>query len=1510
LIGRLSATLQATTDLAEPAATARGTLRVDSFDGQWNQLPFGLVMPAAFAFGGQRVQVQQLALAAQGSTVQVTGELPMTAAAGEGELDVQARLDLATLVGYVPDARLRANGTAAVTGHIRGTLTAIDPELTLSVDKAELSSDTVKPGISNLTLRAAVNHGEAVVEQLTANWGTAMIEASARVPLALVPPLPVEIPREAGAAMLKASVTGLDVATIPGAPAGLTGRITAQADGEGTSVTDLRGVTGQLTFSELELGFRTVSLAQDQPATVALSDGVATIERLRLAGSAGMLTASGRVGLTGERTIDARADGNVDLAVLSIVTDAVRASGPVTLALAAGGTISQPDLNGTIDLADGAMTLDEPRIAADNLTAHVALAGSRISLDSLSGQLNGGTLEASGTAVLADGSLADVDLKAATRGFAFDAPLELRSLSDSDLRLHKVGDEFVVDGKVTISDAGLTGDINFDTGLLAAVTARRQLDLTESRNPLLERVRFNVNVVTTEPILLDNNLAKAEVTGDVRVLGTPYETGLTGRLTLEQGGQLTLNERQYLVERGLITFLDERRIQPSFDLELNTTVNPYEITLTVSGMPGETDTTLTASPMLPEPDIMALLVTGRTLDDMRGEEGDVAREQILSYLAGRIGSTLGRGIEKATGLSEVRIEPNLIANETDPSARLTVGQDLSDEFRLVYSTNLTDSSDQIWVAQYDVTRRFQTRAVRQSDGSYRGDFRHDVRFGGHPEPRRERREPLTVGTIRISGTTGTDEADVRSHLRATEGESYDYFAVRRGVERIERAYLERGYLQAKVRISRMRTDDEINLDVRITPGPPVTLQFTGAMPPSKIQDRVREQWRRGVFDAQRIDDGARVLQEWLQSERHLQAKVHGMVQEQGARRAVTFAVEPGPQSEKIVLAFEGAQAVDPDVLQKIIDEQELEPKLFTDPLVVTELLRRYYREQAYLSAKVDTPRVEFDGPIARVVLMITEGPHFVTKAVTVTGNRVYDSAQLTAELPLVAGDSFLPAVAERSLDHIRDVYWRRGYNDVRSDYDLIINRDTGEVQVTFRITEGLQTVVAGIDVTGNHKIREQLVREELQVTPQQPLDLAALGRSRKALYDVGAFSIVDITREPVTSADASGTPAAVPTSDGAPAPKASTDSAPAAKASTGGAAEADATKPVEVHVNVREVQPIQIGYGASYDTERGAGGIFDIANYNSLGRGRVIGLRSRYDGQVREVRGYLSQPSWRDWPVKTTASIYYREDRAPETTLTRGFVFDRRGVSVQQEKELRNAYVWTYGVRYERVRTFTGELDNPESEVTVSPFTSTFTREQRDDVLDASRGSFTSNAFSVSPPWLGVDGAYIKYFGQYFHYIPLQRVRRKPLTNELLRPRLVFATGVRVGLADGLGGRPVPLAERFFAGGSTTLRGFEQNTVGPISLTRVPLGGEAMLVLNNEIRVPLVSIVDGVGFVDIGNVFPNVRDFSFTDLRQSAGIGLRVRTPWFLVRGDLGFPLDRRPGEPRSRFFFSIGQAF
>jgi outer membrane protein assembly factor BamA len=350
---------------------------------------------------------------------------------------------------------------------------------------------------------------------------------------------------------------------------------------------------------------------------------------------------------------------------------------------------------------------------------------------------------------------------------------------------------------------------------------------------------------------------------------------------------------------------------------------------------------------------------------------------------------------------------------------------------------------------------------------------------------------------------------------------------------------------------------------------------------------------------------------------------------------------------------------------------------------------------------------------------------------------------------------------------------------------------------------------------------------------------------------------------------------------------------------------------VRVNVAVRETQPFQIRYGVLFDTERGPGGILDISNHNSLGGARVIGLQSRYDSQVREARLYLNQPSLRPRPVESTASTYYRAERNPATDQANAFNIDRLGVMIQQERRLRDEYVWSYGYRFERARTYQPGLNDPLPPfVNVSPLTSTITRETRDEPLDAAQGSFLSQAFSFSPEILGSDVRFLKYFGQYFHYFPLQAPKRKRFTNEILRPRTVYAVGVRLGLANGLGGQDVPLSERFLAGGATTLRGFQQNAVGPVGPDGVPLGGEAMFVLNNELRFPLIGIVDGVVFADVGNVFASVSDFSLTDLRKSGGIGLRLRTPWLLVRLDYGVPFDRRTGEAKSRFFFSIGQAF
>ena len=264
-----------------------------------------------------------------------------------------------------------------------------------------------------------------------------------------------------------------------------------------------------------------------------------------------------------------------------------------------------------------------------------------------------------------------------------------------------------------------------------------------------------------------------------------------------------MNARRYEVERGVITFVDDRRIVPSIDLVLNTKASNYDVRIAVTGTPGKTETSWTSEPPLPEPDIMALVVTGRTVDEMRGEESEVAKVQALSYLTGRVGSKFGRGLERATGISEVRIEPVLIANETDPTARLTVGQNVTDQVKLIYSTNLADSNDQIWVAEYDVTRRFQMRGVRErDDDSYRVDFRHDLRFGGDPAPRRQSRHRPTIASLTVTADAGLDEASLRKLFKLKVGDAYEFFAARTGLERIEAHYLDAGYLQSRVRLDR------------------------------------------------------------------------------------------------------------------------------------------------------------------------------------------------------------------------------------------------------------------------------------------------------------------------------------------------------------------------------------------------------------------------------------------------------------------------------------------------------------------------------------------------------------------------------------------------------------------------------------------------------------------------------------------------------------------------------------
>ena len=183
----------------------------------------------------------------------------------------------------------------------------------------------------------------------------------------------------------------------------------------------------------------------------------------------------------------------------------------------------------------------------------------------------------------------------------------------------------------------------------------------------------------------------------------------------------------------------------------------------------------------------------------------------------------------------------------------------------------------------------------------------------------------------------------------------------------------------------------------------------------------------------------------------------------------------------------------------------------------------------------------------------------------------------------------------------------------------------------------------------------------------------------------------------------------------------------------------------------------------------------------------------------------------------------------------------------------------------------------------------------RDDVFDASRGWFHSSSLEYAPESLGSQFRFTKYSVQQFHYWPIGR-------------EIVVATAARAALAQAFG-QDLDLRERFFAGDGNTVRGYRQDSLGPLFRGQ-PDGGNALVVLNQEVRFPIFGITRGVGFVDAGNVFPLLENFDITDLKVGAGIGLRLATPFGLFRFDFATPLSKIEDERRSRFFFSIGQIF
>ena len=1473
----ISGVLEGTLQGSGPLSTWQSLdarIRLEKFSAVVNRQEIDSVTPVEVGLSNGTVRVTPSRIRVGEAHLEMAGSLPLEAGKSTGgEFLVDVKGNLESLHGYFPDlGGMSAKGDVHAIARIRGGLDLPEPSLELTLKNGEVGVPEIPGPFHNIEMEVETRDNEIVLGRLSANWNGAELTASATIPLGLlIQRLKSEVPSEA---TFHATVSNLNPAEVPGAPEGLGGSIAMRMEGSASGL-NLSDLAIRIDFDTLRLQKGNTLFEQAEVSHISLHKGLLAIDRFEMAGSGILLSLAGNARLDGAQEIDIRLKGKSDAGLFSSLVEDVRAAGPVEFELALSGTIPDHRLSGTLLVQDGWISAQNIPVQGENISLSLQLHPGSIEVVHASGILNGGgRFEASGNVTYGENGIGDIDLSLNADNVNMDFPEGLRTISNSRIRVRSQGDLIMVEGNVTLTDGSFRDELE-----ISRFISSNGIQFVEERDPFLSRLRFNVKIETDRPITVFNRQAELMVDSELTLVGTFYKPSVTGRLTLEEGGEIYLAEHRYVVDTGIVSFVNESRIEPVINLLARTQSSGYDINLTIQGSPGRMDTSFTSDPSLPEPDIISLLLTGRTLDEARGSGLNIAQQHAISYLTGQLGGRFSRTAEQTLGLSRIRIEPNLVSGDSDPSARLTVGQDLRRDLRLIYSMNLADSSDQILIGEYDLTRRFTFRGTNQYDNSRRFDFQHDLRFGGQRFEKGRRNTELSIGEVSFRGDRFYPDEVLAEKLGVRKGKSYDFFQVRKGLDRLEKHYSNSDYLEARIRLQQDQREKEFDISVDIDAGHPVRFVYEGFDLPKSARKQVRRIWKEGVFDLQRSQDGAAFIKSWFIRNRYYEAAVQCKIRDSSIEaKEVGVYMIPGTRYTELLMQFNGADGIQPARLEQIIRKEKngiVDSMVY--PKKVVDLLTQYYRQQGYSTAQIDPPRTQLDPDMltATLIFKVREGPLFRIGSVGFDGNQAISDEDLQAVVVMSPGAVFHPGPLRTSIDKLEEIYWGRGYNNVRIESRTERDLQRGEVDIRFQIDEQDQDVIRRIEIAGNNYVDDGFIRKHLRLNEGEVLDHTKTELSRRALYKTGSFELVELEAETLATFS---------------------DDIAASRS------------PLLLRARVREVVPYKIRYGGFYDTDRGPGAIFDFENRNSLlGGARLLGFRGRYDADLKEARGYFGQPLHLKFPSVASATVFYREESFESSTT------DTIGVSLQHEMELRENMVLSYGYRFEKTDTSMHEpniLSLPDTTWNVAPLTASFSWDTRDELLDATRGFFISNTLQYAPSLLGSDLRYMKYFGQVFKYLPLSLPSQVPFGRGIKRPRFVYAGGVRIGLAGGFDNQDLPESERFFAGGGTSIRGFDQNSIGPVNELGDPVGGEAVFMVNNELRVPLKSIFEGVGFLDFGNVYPRIGDFNPFDVRGSFGPGIRLRTPYFLLRFDYGIKLDRRPGERVGDFYFSIGQAF
>ena len=750
--------------------------------------------------------------------------------------------------------------------------------------------------------------------------------------------------------------------------------------------------------------------------------------------------------------------------------------------------------------------------------------------------------------------------------------------------------------------------------------------------------------------------------------------------------------------------------------------------------------------------------------------------------------------------------------------------------------------------------------------------------------------------LKLVGPQSVSESLVRANIRVKEGDNFSRLAVDDDVRNLYGT----GYFY-NIRIVEDPTTEGVILTYVLVAKPRVTdIKFVGntKWDASKLKKVVKSKVGEPLDERKLFADAQEIKKKYQNSGYPRTEVEYKLVNldENAGRGGVAFEIKEMPKVRIVDVVFDGAKAFPQKKLRKTLKTRRWwmfswitqSGKLKDDVLEDDrDKLSEFYREKGYIDFELKEVNQEFLTPTRMVLhFIINEGRQYKVGAIGFKGVTLFSTNDMLKVLKMKVGTTFTPMGLSNDREALEDFYGSRGYIDSRVFPRKNPNIETGTMDLMFEFTEGDKSFIEKIEIKGNVKTKDKVIRRELAVSPGEVFDMVRVKRSKGRLQQMGFFERVDTRPE-----------------------------------------ETDVPNRKNLIVGVEEKNTgnfiIGAGYG-SIDSLFGEitlyQGNFDMFKPPTFtGAGQKFRLHARFGTELQDYEVSFTEPWFLDRKLAFGVDLYYRE-RGYYSTL-----FDERryGAKFNLTRALGSDFlIGSVSFTPENVGILNVNPNSPttivdtEGDFFVSRFAASIAYNTLNNDLLPDKGQISelsgevvvgdANLFKVDAKtaWFfrGFGEGHVLELGlkvgamQAFSSFGKDRgpVRTYYTTN------LITGVSVPHKVAN-LPHNDVPFFERYFLGGADSLRGFEYRDVSPQEsgingIGFEPVGGNSYYLAYAEYSIPIIDRLRLAVFYDMGNVYYKASDFDVTKYSSDVGIGMRLNLPIGPLRFDYGIPLQDSTG--------------